>query len=313
MSNGTSYDVRVSATNAQGTGVVSDSASVTPAKVPGAPTVSSFTAGDGSGTVTFVAPADNGGSAITDYLVEYKTTAGSAWSTFSHAASSSTLSYTISGLSNGTSYDVRVSAVNFVGAGTPSDTLPVTVGLGNPASEPLVSGATTGNAQVTISMFTPKRTGGTAIKGYQFTFDGENWSDVDPSSTSNRQVIKGLRNGTLYSMQLRAINGAGPGAVSKPFYFKTPIFKASKPQGFHAYSHDGSIGIEFEAPLNNGGSSVINYGYSINGGSWKRFSPASNLSIARLTNGTGYSVRVAAFTTAGWGEPSDAIEVTPHN
>ena len=281
--------------------------------LPGAPSVSSFTAGNGSAIVTFTAPASDGGTDITNYVVEFKRSSSGDWTTVSHDVSASTMAYPITGLSNGTSYDVRVTAVNAVGAGAASDTASVKVGVGNPASEPLVSGATTGNAQVTISMFAPRRTGGTAIEGYQFTLDGESWSDVDPSSTSNRQVIKGLRNGTLYSMQLRAINGAGPGAVSKRFYFKTPIFKASKPQGFHAYPHDGSIGIEFEAPLNNGGSSVINYGYSINGGSWKRFSPASNLSIVRLTNGTGYSVRVAAFTTAGWGEPSDAIEVTPHN
>ena len=60
----------VTATNAIGTGPASaPSATVTPSTLPGTPTGVSATAGNGFATVTWTAPASNGGAPITSYLV----------------------------------------------------------------------------------------------------------------------------------------------------------------------------------------------------------------------------------------------------
>ena len=64
---------------------------------------------------------DNGGSPITDYLVEYKLTSSGTWSVFSHSAQTLT-DITVTGLTNGQSYDFRVSGQNSVGTGTASAT-----------------------------------------------------------------------------------------------------------------------------------------------------------------------------------------------
>ena len=76
----------------------------------------------GSATVTFAAPADNGGATVTSYIIQYSTSA-----TFTGAASVSTTSspHTITGLTPGLRYYFRVMAVNAVTAaagtwGTPS-------------------------------------------------------------------------------------------------------------------------------------------------------------------------------------------------
>lgn len=60
------------------------------------------------------------GTTITDYIVEYKTSAGSTWSTFTDGISSATKAI-VTGLTNGTSYDFRISAVNPIGTGTASN------------------------------------------------------------------------------------------------------------------------------------------------------------------------------------------------
>jgi Ca2+-binding RTX toxin-like protein len=79
------------------------------AVAPGAPTGVIATAGNASATVSWTAPANDGGSPITSYIVT--ASPGSA------TATTTGLSLTISGLVNGTSYTFRVAAVNEVGTG----------------------------------------------------------------------------------------------------------------------------------------------------------------------------------------------------
>jgi hypothetical protein len=84
---------------------------------PGSPTSLSGTAGNGQVSLSWAAPASNGGEAITDYAVQYSSNSGSTWATFSDGTSTDT-SATVTGLTNGTAYTFRVAAVNSVGTGS---------------------------------------------------------------------------------------------------------------------------------------------------------------------------------------------------
>ncbi|MDX1537089.1 DUF4347 domain-containing protein, partial [Arsukibacterium sp.] len=81
---------------------------------PDAPTIGTATAGDAQASVTFTAPADNGGSAVTGYTA----TAFPGGATASGAASP----LTVTGLTNGTAYTFTVTATNSVGTGVASAT-----------------------------------------------------------------------------------------------------------------------------------------------------------------------------------------------
>lgn len=114
--------IRVAAINSVGTGTYSTSVSATtnasataPAQVTG---LTLGTPSSNSQPLSWTAPS-NGGSAITDYLIEYKATSSGTWLTFSDGTSTST-STTVTSLSASTSYDYRVSAINAVGTGTAS-------------------------------------------------------------------------------------------------------------------------------------------------------------------------------------------------
>jgi LPXTG-motif cell wall-anchored protein len=76
---------------------------------PGAPTVSAVTAANGSLTISFTAGAD-GGSPITNYKYSID---GTNYIALNPAAATSP--FTISGLTNGTTYTVTIKAVNAVG------------------------------------------------------------------------------------------------------------------------------------------------------------------------------------------------------
>ena len=80
---------------------------------PDSPTDVSGSAGDTQVEVSFTAPSDVGGSAITGYRVQDGTGA--------HGASGSASPITVTGLTNGTNYTFNVWAINAFGYSAPSD------------------------------------------------------------------------------------------------------------------------------------------------------------------------------------------------
>jgi titin len=110
--NGTGYKVRVSATNTVQFGYGRTAGTLKAVKpylkLPTAPRLVKATAASSSLVVSWKAPLADGGSAITDYLVEWSTD-GVNWSS---ASAGNGLTYTVTGLIPGTGYRVRVSATN---------------------------------------------------------------------------------------------------------------------------------------------------------------------------------------------------------
>lgn len=91
--------------------------------LPPAPTSVSATAGNAQATVTWSAPTVLSQTPITSYTLQTSTNGGTTWSS---AGTSSTTSATITSLSNGTTYSVRVAATNGIGQGAWSSTASVT-------------------------------------------------------------------------------------------------------------------------------------------------------------------------------------------
>jgi len=70
-------------------------------------------AGDTQASVSWGAPTSDGGSDITDYIVEYQQDGAATWSVFADGTSNTT-SATVAGLTNARAYQFRVSALNAV-------------------------------------------------------------------------------------------------------------------------------------------------------------------------------------------------------
>ncbi len=110
--NGTTYCFVVKATNPGGDSAASNEISAVPQSVPGAPTNVTAVAGNGEATVSFTAPADNGGSPITGYVVTSDPD--------NITATGIATTITVTGLTNGTAYTFSVQASNGVGYGMAS-------------------------------------------------------------------------------------------------------------------------------------------------------------------------------------------------
>jgi hypothetical protein len=92
--------------------------------------------GESSVSLSWSTPLSDGGTAILDYVVEYKLSSSGFWSVYTEGISTDTFTSVI-GLTNDTSYDFRVSAVNGIGQG-PASTA-VTAAPGVPATVQIIT------------------------------------------------------------------------------------------------------------------------------------------------------------------------------
>lgn len=318
LTNGTAYIFQVAALNSVGTGSYSVSSSeVTPFSVPGQPTSISGTAGINQVSLSWSAPTSNGGSVITDYVVEYSTNSGSTWVTFVDAVEVTTSS-TVTGLANGTGYIFRVTAKNNAGNGSASSTTSAIVPRTMPSAAQSVAG-TSGNAQVALTWSAPVSNGGAAVTDYeiQYSSDGTNWTTFSDSvSTTASVTVTGLTNGAAYTFRVAAINGAGTGSYSTASSSITPFTTPGTPTSVTPTRGNGQVSLSWTAPVSNGGSAIIQYRvqFAAEGGddysTWSSavstLSTSTSYVVTGLTNGMSYKFRVVATNAAGNGSYSVA-------
>jgi titin len=320
--NGVGYVFRVTAINAAGPGVASAASTVlTPLTVPGAPTVVVATAGDGQAQLSWAPPASNGGSPITDYVVEYKRLSDANWTTFTRSPST-TPGALVTGLTNGFNYQFRVTARNSQGLGAPSASSSGVTVRGLPGAPTGVTG-TRGDSQVTVRWTAPASTGGAAITDYVVEYRrlrDSFWTQlVRPASTATSAVVTGLVNGTNYAFRVTARNIVGLGTPSAESAGVTVYGMPSAPTGVVGVSGDRQVSLTWAAPASNGGMAITNYIIKYRRASettWTTLvrpaSTATSAVVPGLTNGFNYVFRVTAVNVAGNSSPSaQSAGVTP--
>ena len=310
------------------TGYASGSATVTEtsatATVPSRPTSVAAVSGNTQLAVTWVAPANTGGSAITEYIVKYSSSGGVAgsWTRYSPGSPITASPCTVTGLANGTAYVIKVIAKNAVGISLPSaNSAPATPAATVPG-RPTSVVATSGNASLGVTWGAPASTGGSAITEYIVKYSSNNgaagsWTRYRPGLpiTATACTVTGLTNGTAYVIKVIAKNVS---AISLPSANSAPATPAATvpgaPTSVVAVSGNAQLAVTWTAPVSTGGSAITEYivKYSSNSGaSWTRFFPSSGLPITTnsctvtgLTNGTAYVIKVIARNAVGISLPS---------
>jgi uncharacterized protein YhjY with autotransporter beta-barrel domain len=309
LTNGTSYTFTVTATNGaglDGTGTGSASTpslAVTPATIPGAPTVGTVTGGNAQATVAFISPASNGGDPITGYTVT---------SNGGQIATGTTSPITVVGLTNGTAYTFTVVATNGVGTGSAS-TASASVTPATVPGAPTGVTATKDNVQATVT-FTAPNNGGAVITGYTVTSNPAGGVDSNAGSTALTHLVTGLVNGTPYTFNVTATTSAGTGGASVASNSVTPSTVPSGSTSVTATPGNAQASVTFTAP-NNGGAPVTGYTVtSIPAGGVDSNAGTTGLThaVTGLVNGTVYTFTVTATNLNGAGAASTASNsVTP--
>jgi hypothetical protein len=191
---------------------------------------------------------------------------------------------------------------------------------GFPPNAPTISSVTDSSTSLAYSstagtldvVFVPAGTGGTATQYNAFTTAGGHSAFTTVGETV---TITGLTPGTAYTVYGNAQNGSGVSANTENAAAVTPTTKPQAPTIGTATPGNLSASLTFTAPANNGGSSITNYKYSIDGTNYIALSPASTtspLTISGLTNGTTYNIRLKAVNANGDStESSDSNSITP--
>jgi hypothetical protein len=224
LTNGTAVRFQVQAGNVVGGGAFSASSNVvTPATAPGVPVIGTVTRGSTSSLVRFVAPALNGGSAITGFQVRVANAATNVQVGALRAAAAGATSLNVTGLVNGTPVRFQVRALNaaFTGAfsALSAAVTPASV-PGAPGIGVATSGVTGGTITALARWRAPLSNGGLAVNGYVVTAVRFNAARVAVARYTS--AVQPARVGALtmrlpagnYRFVVRARNGVGLGLNS---------------------------------------------------------------------------------------------------
>jgi hypothetical protein len=277
--------------------------------LPGAPANITATGGNSEATVTFTAPASNGGLAITGYTVTSTPPGG-----VDSNAGNPVLTHRIGSLTNGTKYTFTVHATNAMGNGVESAASNAVYPAVVPGAPTIVT-ATGGIAQATVTFTAPVSDGGSTITGYTVTSMPSGGLDSNAGTTGLSHVITGLTNGTSYSFTVTASNSAGTSIASAASIVVTPVAVFTAPNAPSigtATGGDAQATVTFTAPANSGGSAITSYTVTSSPGGKTISGPASPLTVTGLTNLTSYTFTVTATNSVGTSGASAASNaVTP--
>ena len=315
-SNGVTYTYTVSAVNEDDReSGQSNELSATPTAsttVPGAPTLNAPSAGDGQVVLTWSAPSDDGGSAITGYNI-YRGISSDGEIILTTIGN--VLTFTDTGLTNGQTYYYKVSAVNGEGEGALSSERSATPMLLTVPSAPTLNTATASNGQVVLTWTSPSSIGGSPITGYKVyrgtTPEGESLlTAIGAVLTFTDTNVIG---GQAYYYKVSAVNSVGEGALSNEKSV-TLISTPSMPEDLTLEPMNGDVSISWTAPTNNGGSTIT--GYRVYRGATEadltQIGTTSGLFFIDTTTvkGSTYYYAITAVNEAGEGARSTVSSLT---
>lgn len=312
LTNGVTYFYQVAAINSLGEGPKSGEASAMPKAVPTAPQNLTAFPGNAQVTLDWTAPASDGGSPVTNYIIYRGTTPGGEAFLIELG---NVLAYPDTGLTNGQTYYYQVSAKNLAGEGPRSSEVSVT-----PATvpgQPLLLVATSGVRQITLTWLPPTSDGGSPITNYSVfrgtAPGGEVYlTTLGPALT---YVDTGLANGRPYYYEVSALNANGEGARSAEASAATHDVP-SAPTNLQATAGEGQVTLTWSAPVSNGGSAITAYRIyrGMASGLETLLAERGNLltfTDSGLTNGATYYYKVSAVNAVGEGPLSGESSAMP--
>jgi subtilisin family serine protease len=320
-----------------------------PVTAPSAPRNLVGTAGNARITLTFDVPADTGGAAITDYVIQ-RASGGGAWTTVVDGISNATTA-TVTGLTNGTTYSFRAAAVNSASTGAYSSVITAVPAPDNDAfaDAALITGPTASIAGTTVNASRETNEpahggyGGSASIWYLWTAPSDGTFALSTQGSSYDTLLgayTGTNVGALSTLAANddsggglwsevtvnvaagttikiAIDGYGGQRGSTVLGWTFTQVEAptapNAPTGVTASAGNGKVSVGWLAPASNGRSAITGYTATATPGGGKCSTAGTRAcTIGSLRNGTAYTVTVTATNAIGTSPASaPSAAVTP--
>uniref|UniRef100_A0A8D3BPC4 protein-tyrosine-phosphatase n=1 Tax=Scophthalmus maximus TaxID=52904 RepID=A0A8D3BPC4_SCOMX len=272
-------------------------------KPPGTPVVTETTAT--SVTITW----DSGNpDPVTYYIIQYR--AKSPDSKYETVDDITTTRYSIGGLYPNTEYEIRVSAINTIGQGPPSEPVETRTGEQAPASPPRnIQAQIISQNTMMVRWEEPEEPNG-QIKGYRVYYTMDDSQPMSLWQIHNVQdsiitTIQSLVPQETYSIKVLAFTSVGDGPFSEPIHVKVLQGVPGQPSKFHVGAvADISIELVWEPAYEKEG--IISYELRYREGSFgtpmkKTFGPTSSFVVEGLRPNTEYHFSLAAISVKGIG------------
>src|SRR2546426_4576950 len=312
VTNGLTYYYEVSAVSSAGEGSKSNETFATPRGVPSAARGLTGVAGNAEVTLSWQAPASDGGSAITNYTVYRGTSSGGepllpGWGPV--------LAFGAPGLEKGKIYYYEAPATNGLGEGPKSGEAAATPA--DVPSEPRALTATGVSGQVGLSWTDPVSNGGSAITGYN-VYRGTS-AGTETLLTTVGPVLAftdgDVTPGTTYFYEVSAVNVVGEGPKSTEAS-ATLATAPTTPRSLAAAAGLNEATLTWAAPVSDGGSPITGYKVyrATSAGAETLLSMVGvvlSYTDPGLTSGQAYYYEVSAVNAVGEGPKSNEASATP--
>lgn len=264
-------------------------------------------------------PLDDGGSPITNYIVERLEPSG-IWIKVSSFVRNT--HYDVMSLEPNKKYSFRIRAENQYGISEPLESsepviakYPFTVP--DPPGAPRVTDWDT--STISLVWDRPTSDGGSRIQGYRLEYrevSDAHWSNAsDYLIKENHFTLYNMTSGQEYEFRVKAKNAAGfskPSQSSSKFKLKGK-FNVPSPPGTPKVVKVGKgyVDLTWDAPASDGGSRITGYiieKREVGSPLWTRCNEYNvtdtNYTALNLTDGSDYEFRIYAVNAAGKSEPS---------
>ncbi|MBI2006023.1 MAG: fibronectin type III domain-containing protein [Nitrosopumilales archaeon] len=242
--------------------------------VPAAPTNLNATAVSSSQiNLSWTAPVNSTQSQVSGYRIEIKPLCVGSFSILANTTTTAT-TYADTNLISGICYEYRVSAINSIGVGNPSNTASAAT-WSEPSEPRSLTASTVSSLQINLNWTVPLDSGGTPVNGYKIerrnSCAGSFLTIV--ANTSNTNIVysdTGLTNGTCYQYRVFAHNIVGTSLSSNnatATTLQTPSLRLpSAPTGLNVSAISGTaLKLTWNTPADQGNSPITGYNIQRNG------------------------------------------------